>query len=96
MSVHIESASMSDRKKTVIDILRESSDFVSGEAMSDVLGVSRNAVHKHIKSLRKRGYRIVGVSRRGYKLEEEPSGSLCHVSWSHREHDVRPLIPLLR
>ena len=32
--VHIESASMSHRKKTVIDILRESSDFVSGEAIS--------------------------------------------------------------
>lgn len=71
--VHIESARMSDRKKTVIDILRESSDFVSGEAMSATLGVSRNAVHKHINSLRKRGYRILGISRRGYKLEQEPS-----------------------
>jgi BirA family biotin operon repressor/biotin-[acetyl-CoA-carboxylase] ligase len=64
---------MSERKRTVIDILRESSDFVSGEAISQTLGVSRNAVHKHINSLRKRGYRILGISRRGYKLEQEPS-----------------------
>jgi BirA family biotin operon repressor/biotin-[acetyl-CoA-carboxylase] ligase len=64
---------MSQRKKTVIDILRENDDFVSGEAISNVLGISRNAVHKHVKSLRKRGYRIVGVSRRGYLLEDEPS-----------------------
>jgi BirA family biotin operon repressor/biotin-[acetyl-CoA-carboxylase] ligase len=71
--VHIESVNMSDRKKTVIDILRENADFVSGEAMSRTLGVSRNAVHKHINSLRKRGYRILGISRRGYKLEQEPS-----------------------
>jgi BirA family transcriptional regulator, biotin operon repressor / biotin---[acetyl-CoA-carboxylase] ligase len=71
--VHIQSASMSERKKTVIDILRESSDFVSGEAISQTLGVSRNAVHKHVNSLRKRGYRILGVSRRGYKLEAEPN-----------------------
>lgn len=70
---YIESAVMSQRKRNVIDILRDSDDFVSGEAISHVLGISRNAVHKHVKSLRKRGYRIVGVSRRGYRLEDEPS-----------------------
>ena len=78
---YIESNAMSQRKKTVIDILRDSHDFVSGEAMSDVLGISRNAVHKHVKSLRKRGYCIVGVSRRGYRLEDEPSRlSMGHVT----------------
>ncbi len=78
---YIESATMSQRKKTVIDILRDSHDFVSGEAMSAVLGISRNAVHKHVKSLRKRGYRIVGVSRRGYRLEDEPARlSMGHVT----------------
>ena len=71
--VYVESNRMSQRKKTVIDMLRESGGFVSGEAISDSLGISRNAVHKHVNSLRSRGYRIVGVSRRGYKLEEEPS-----------------------
>ena len=78
---YVESAAMSQRKKTVIDILRDSHDFVSGEAISDVLGISRNAVHKHVKSLRKRGYRIVGVSRRGYRLEDEPARlSMGHVT----------------
>lgn len=67
---------MNPRKRTVIEILRESPGFVSGEAISQSLGVSRNAVHKHVKSLRKRGYGIVGVSRRGYKLEDEP----CRLS----------------
>ncbi len=71
--VYIEANRMSERKKTVVDILRTSTDFVSGEAISDRLGISRNAVHKHVETLRKRGYRIVGVSRRGYKLEQEPS-----------------------
>ena len=78
---YVESAAMSQRKKTVIDILRDSNDFVSGEAISDVLGISRNAVHKHVKSLRKRGYRILGVSRRGYRLEDEPARlSMGHVA----------------
>ena len=79
--VYIESNRMSQRKKTVIDLLRASQDFVSGEAMSAQLGISRNAVHKHVKSLRRRGYRILGVSRRGYRLEEEPSRlSMAHVT----------------
>ena len=78
---YIESNSMSQRKKSVLEMLRSTQDFVSGEAISDVLGISRNAVHKHVKSLRKRGYRIVGVSRRGYRLEDEPSRlSMAHVT----------------
>jgi BirA family biotin operon repressor/biotin-[acetyl-CoA-carboxylase] ligase len=67
---------MSSRKRTVIDILRANPDFVSGEVISGTLGISRNAVHKHVNSLRSRGYRILGVSHRGYKLEEEP----CRLS----------------
>jgi BirA family biotin operon repressor/biotin-[acetyl-CoA-carboxylase] ligase len=70
--VYVESDHMSQRKRTVIDILRESPGFVSGEVISARLGISRNAVHKHVKSLRKRGYKILGISRRGYKLEAEP------------------------
>lgn len=79
--VYIESNRMSDRKRTVIEMLRENPGFVSGELISSKLGISRNAVHKHVKSLRGRGYHIVGVSRRGYKLEEEPSRlSLARVT----------------
>jgi len=70
--VLVEPANMSPRKKTVIDILKSRADFVSGQEISDSLGISRNAVHKHVNSLRDRGYRIVGISRRGYRLEEEP------------------------
>lgn len=84
--IRIHSTSMSERKKTVIDILRESGGFVSGEAISQTLGISRNAVHKHINSLRKRGYRILGISRRGYRLEQEPNTlSMTHVAGETRE-----------
>lgn len=79
--VYVESKKMHQNKRTVIDILRDSPGFVSGEAISQTLGVSRNAVHKHVNSLRKRGYDIVGVSRRGYKLEDEPTAlSMALVS----------------
>lgn len=71
--VYVEARKMNQSKRTVIDILRDNPGFVSGEAISQSLGVSRNAVHKHVNSLRKRGYDIVGVSRRGYRLEDEPA-----------------------
>ena len=70
--VFVESDRMSQRKKNVIEILRDNPGFVSGQSISDTLGISRNAVHKHVNSLRARGYRILGISRRGYRLEEEP------------------------
>jgi len=70
---YVRSNGMCERKRTVLDMLRASPGFVSGEQISASLGISRNAVHKHVKSLRARGYTICGISRRGYRLEEEPS-----------------------
>jgi len=42
--------------------------FISGEALSEELKISRSAVWKHIAGLRKEGYMISAVSRRGYKM----------------------------
>ena len=44
--------------------------YISGEAMADQCGVSRNAIWKSIKELRQRGYGIEAVSNKGYKLAE--------------------------
>ena len=70
--VYVESNRMSQRKRTVIDILRESPGFVSGEAISDTSASRATPSTSTSSRLRNRGYRILGVSRRGYKLEEEP------------------------
>ncbi len=47
-------------------------EFVSGEAISDKLGLSRAAVWKHVNGLRSQGYRIEAVPARGYRLVEIP------------------------
>lgn len=86
--VYVQSGHMSQRKRTVIDILRASPGYVSGERISATLGISRNAVHKHIKTLRARGYRIVGVSRRGYKLEEEPCRLVMPLITEMTQHSI--------
>jgi BirA family biotin operon repressor/biotin-[acetyl-CoA-carboxylase] ligase len=64
---------MSNQTDTLLDLLRIRHEFVSGEAMSTALGISRNAVHKQINALRRQGYQITGGTRRGSPLDEEPS-----------------------
>ena len=47
-------------------------DYVSGEALSGKLGLSRTAVWKVVNALRRHGYRIEAVPSRGYRLLEAP------------------------
>ncbi|MFD2672930.1 biotin--[acetyl-CoA-carboxylase] ligase [Marinicrinis sediminis] len=47
--------------------------FISGEEISKQFGVSRTAVWKHIEQLRKAGYKIEAVPRKGYRLVESPA-----------------------
>ncbi|MCD4702590.1 MAG: biotin--[acetyl-CoA-carboxylase] ligase, partial [Candidatus Aegiribacteria sp.] len=61
---------MSGNSSRILKILRNSSDYVSGEDISTELGVSRSAVWKSIGKLRGKGYIIDAVSNRGYRLSE--------------------------
>jgi len=59
-------------KEEILFFLNEKSDFISGEEISNMLGVSRAAVWKHIKALKEEGYVIESISRKGYKLIKSP------------------------
>ena len=60
-------------EELVLAFLAEAADeFVSGEAISGKLGLSRAAVWKHVNALRALGYRIEAVPARGYRLAEIP------------------------
>lgn len=54
----------------IIRLLRAGGGFASGQALSASLGVSRTSVWKHIKALRKMGYRIEASPSKGYRLLE--------------------------
>lgn len=67
------SEAASGSEEQVLAFLAEApDDFVSGETISDKLGLSRAAVWKHVNALRARGYRIDAVPARGYRLVEIP------------------------
>jgi BirA family biotin operon repressor/biotin-[acetyl-CoA-carboxylase] ligase len=60
-------------EELVLAFLAEAADeFVSGEAISDKLGLSRAAVWKHVNALRAQGYRIDAIPARGYRLAGIP------------------------
>ena len=56
----------------IIKLLKKSSDYLSGEDLSKKLSMSRAAVWKHIEELRRLGYAIDAISRRGYRLSAVP------------------------
>lgn len=60
-------------RELILQELKENADaFVSGESLSNRLGVSRTAVWKHIKELKKKGYLIESFPNRGYRLLSVP------------------------
>ncbi|MEG0371176.1 MAG: biotin--[acetyl-CoA-carboxylase] ligase [Clostridium sp.] len=55
-------------KNIVLEYLKASNDYVSGEDISRELSVSRTAIWKNINKLRELGYNIESSSKKGYKL----------------------------
>lgn len=57
---------------SILHLLIQRGDYLSGEEMSATLGVTRAAVWKGISALREAGYVISSAPRLGYRLEHSP------------------------
>ena len=62
---------MNPTKGIILRLLREGAGEVSGETLSQTLGLSRTAVWKHVRKLQDCGY-VISASGKGYRLREEP------------------------
>lgn len=57
----------------ILKLLKDNRDgYVSGQDISNKLGVSRTAIWKHINQLKEIGYEIESISKKGYKLVDSP------------------------
>ena len=63
---------MNMTKDHVLKMLIQSDSYLSGETVSQELGITRAAVNAAVKSLRADGYIIDSVTNRGYKLMNKP------------------------
>jgi len=59
-------------QEKILDFLKRKQDYASGEEISHRLGVSRQALWKHIQELKEIGYDIVAVPHLGYRLISRP------------------------
>lgn len=60
-------------KSEILKLLKDSgSNFLSGQDISDKLGVTRTAIWKYINQLKEDGYEIESVSNRGYRILSSP------------------------
>lgn len=57
-------------KSEVLELLKTSSDFVSGQTIADKFSVTRSYIWKIITALKKEGYEIACVTNKGYKLTD--------------------------
>lgn len=60
------------RHKILAVLLQNRTVFLSGEELSQQVGVSRAAIWKHVEELRGEGYEIEAKPRRGYRLIYRP------------------------
>lgn len=60
-------------KTRIVEVLKENKGkFISGQALSNELKVSRTSISNHMKALKEEGYNIESVSRKGHKLISSP------------------------
>lgn len=60
-------------KEKILHLLKENkNNFVSGQNLSEKLGVSRTAIWKYINTLKEEGYQIESISKRGHRLLSSP------------------------
>ena len=71
MAVNIHKPMITEMKGRVLEALRESSGYLSGETLANRLGTSRVSIWRHIRSLEKQGY-LIETSRNGYRLVSSP------------------------
>jgi BirA family transcriptional regulator, biotin operon repressor / biotin---[acetyl-CoA-carboxylase] ligase len=69
----VDTANEPSQDARILQFLAEGGDgYISGEALSNRLGLSRTAVWKHVEGLRLKGYRIEAVPAKGYRLVGRP------------------------
>lgn len=60
-------------KENILNLLKESGhSFISGQFISEKLGVTRTAIWKYMNTLKEEGYEIESVSKKGYRLVCSP------------------------
>ncbi|MEK3886050.1 biotin--[acetyl-CoA-carboxylase] ligase [Bacillus sp. FSL K6-3431] len=64
--------SASVKKQLISALSRADYEFISGQALADLIGCSRTAIWKQIEELRKTGFEIEAIRKKGYRIITKP------------------------
>lgn len=67
----------------IFNLLKNSDGYISGQSISETLGITRQAVWKNISAMRDRGYCVESVPNKGYKLISTPDCLCSEIIKSH-------------
>ncbi len=59
-------------KEEILNLLKQQHGWISGEVISQQMGITRSAVWKCMKALKEQGYHIESVTNKGYRLVSSP------------------------
>ncbi|WP_338749634.1 biotin--[acetyl-CoA-carboxylase] ligase [Bacillus sp. FJAT-52991] len=60
-------------KQKLLEAFSEANgEFVSGQALAEIVGCSRTAIWKHIEALRSEGFELEAVRKKGYRIIHKP------------------------
>lgn len=59
-------------EEKIIELLKKKQEYLSGEELSRSLKISRQALWKHIQSIKEMGFDIAAIPHLGYRLISEP------------------------
>ena len=83
----------------LLKLLREATDYVSGQELCEKFGVSRTAIWKDINQLKEAGYEIEAVQNKGYRMISAPDTlsenelfSIRNTKWAGCEIYYRDVI----
>lgn len=63
----------SEIRKKMLDAFTDSGEsFLSGQHLAEIIGCSRTAVWKHIEELRKDGFQLEAIRKKGYRIIRTP------------------------
>lgn len=84
--MHIKKMSVKD--KVLKELEEHKGSYISGGELASILGVSRNAIWKSIKTLEKNGYQIDAVSGKGYCLASQNDILSTHSINQHLNYNL--------
>lgn len=64
--------STSVKKQLIAALSNANNDFLSGQALAEMIGCSRTAIWKQIEELRKTGFEIEAIRKKGYRIITKP------------------------